>query len=54
MFMVIILFNFLSAQDLFWEKINSIPEGYHYVMGLNVDGEMVAAGEFNFIPVRVE
>ncbi len=43
-FVLIIVFKFISAQDFFWEQINSVPEGYQYVMGSNDNGEMVAAG----------
>ena len=32
------------SQDFSWEQINSVPEGYQYVMGSNNNGEMVAAG----------
>ena len=32
------------SQDFSWEQINSVPEGYQYVMGSNDNGEMVAAG----------
>ena len=44
MFILIIVFNFISAQDFFWEQIYSVPEGYQYVMGSNDNGEMVVAG----------
>ena len=44
MLILIIVLNFLGAQDFSWEKINSVPEGYQYVMGSNDNGEMLAAG----------
>ena len=48
MLILIIVVNFLGAQDFYWEQINSVPEGYQYVMGSNDSGEMVVAGvEFN-------
>ena len=43
-FVLIIVLNFISAQDFFWEQIYSVPEGYQYVMDSNDNGEMVAAG----------
>ena len=42
--MIIIVLNLLGAQDFFWQQINSVPEGYQYVMDSNVNGEMVVAG----------
>ena len=44
MLTLIIILNLLSAQDFSWEQINSVSEGYQYVMGSNDNGEMVAAG----------
>ena len=44
MLILIIILNLLSAQDFSWEQINSVPEGYQYVMGSNDNGEMVVAG----------
>ena len=32
------------SQDFSWQQINSVPDGYQYVMGSNNNGEMVAAG----------
>ena len=32
------------SQDFSWEQINSVPEGYQYVMGSNNNGEIVVAG----------
>ena len=36
--------NLLGAQDFYWEEINSVPEGYQYVMDSNDNREMVVAG----------
>ncbi|SVE29887.1 uncharacterized protein METZ01_LOCUS482741, partial [marine metagenome] len=41
---LIIVLNILGAQDILWEQINSVPEGYQYVMSSNDNGEMVVAG----------
>ena len=42
--MFISVLNLLCAQDFSWEQINSIPEGYKYVIGSNNNGEIVASG----------
>jgi len=45
---LIIVLNFLGAQDFSWEQVNFVSEGYQYVMGSNDSGEMVVSGvEFN-------
>ena len=43
-FVLIIVLNFISAQDFSWDQIYSVPEGYQYVMGSNDNGEMVSTG----------
>ena len=38
------LIQIVIAQDFIWEQVNTIPEGYQYVIGSNSNGEMVTAG----------
>ena len=42
--MLIIVLHFVSAQDISWEQVNDVPEGYQYVMDSNENREMVTAG----------
>ena len=42
--MLIIVLHLVSAQDISWEQVIEIPEGYQYVMDSNDNGEMVTAG----------
>ena len=43
-FLFIFMIHTANSQDFTWEQVNAIPEGYHYVMDSNNNGEMVAAG----------
>ena len=43
-FLFIFMIHTAISQDFTWEQVNAIPEGYHYVMDSNNNGEMVAVG----------
>ena len=43
-FIFIIVFHLLVAQNFTWEKIEAIPEGYQYVINSNDNRGMVEAG----------
>ena len=43
-FILIIVLHLVSAQDIFWEQVDEVPEGYQYVMDSNENREMVTAG----------
>ena len=41
---VFTLFSLHFSQSIEWEKIEQIPEGYHYVIDTNSNGDVIAGG----------
>jgi len=41
---LLMLFSLHFSQSIEWEKIEQIPEGYHYVIDTNSNGDVIAGG----------